>query len=56
MAYSAIINKKYGYVRIYAVKKSLKGNTNAVSKYVESLLQKYVLKGKKPSGSRGARR
>ncbi len=44
MAYMATINRKFSYVRIYAIKKKPSGNQNAFSKLVESLLQKYVVK------------
>lgn len=44
MAYMATINRKFSYVRIYVIKKKLSGNQNVLSKLVESLLQKYVVK------------
>lgn len=44
MAYQVRINKKFSYVRVYTVKKSLKGQSNALSRYVESFLQKHFSK------------
>ena len=47
MIYTVQINKPSNNVRIYVIKRSVKGNTNRLSKAVDSLLRKYVLK--KPS-------
>jgi len=44
--YSVNINKKFRNVRVYSIKKKIKGNTNAASRFVESLIQKYLLKEK----------
>ncbi len=49
MAYEVVINKKFNYVRLYNIKKSIKGEQNKVSKLATSLIDKYVL-GKKPQG------
>lgn len=47
MAYDVTINKKYNYVKLYNIKKSVKGDQNKISKIVSSLVDKYVL-NKKP--------
>ena len=47
MKYSVNINKKTSYIKVYTVKKRIKGDTNAVSKFVQSLIDKYITKGKR---------
>ncbi len=44
MKYEVVINKKFSYVKSYRILKSTKGNTNALSKAVQKLIDKYVLK------------
>ncbi len=44
--YSVNINKTVSYVKVYAIKKSIKGDTNKISRIVEDLIQKYLLKEK----------
>ena len=44
--YSVNINKKFRNVRVFTIKKKIKGNANAASKFVESLIQKYITKEK----------
>ncbi len=51
MAYEVIINKKYNHVKLYNIKKSVKGEQNEISKIVTSLVNKYLLK--KPSTGEG---
>ncbi len=42
--YFVNISRPVSNVRVYTIKKSLKGETNALSKFVLSLLDKYVTK------------
>ena len=44
MIYYVQISRPFNNVRVYVVKKSTKGTTNALSKAVDSLIKKYVLK------------
>ncbi len=45
MAYDVIVNKKFNNVRLYMVKKSVKGKgQNKMSKMLSTLVAKYVLK------------
>ncbi len=44
MIYSVHINRPFNNVRIYSIKKSVRGNTNAFSMKVDSLIKKYLLK------------
>ena len=44
MPYEVIINKKYTYVKLYNVVKSVKGEQNKLSKIMTDLVNKYVLK------------
>ncbi|MCL5008576.1 MAG: hypothetical protein M1156_01645 [Candidatus Marsarchaeota archaeon] len=44
MKYEVAINKKFSYVRSYKILKTAKGNSNVVSRYVQKLLDKYLLK------------
>lgn len=43
-AYKVAINNKFNNLRIYTIKKSVKGNTNAISRKVDALIRKYILK------------
>ena len=45
MIYSVHINRPFNNVRIYSVKKSISGNTNAFSRKVDSLIRRYLFKG-----------
>ena len=45
--YLVSINERIRNVRVYVVKKRISGNANAISRFVESLIQKYVLKEKR---------
>lgn len=51
MAYEVIINKKYNHVKLYNIKKSVKGEQNEISRIVTSLVNKYILK--KPGTGEG---
>ncbi len=45
MAYDVIVNKKFNNVRLYVVRKSVKGKEqNKISKMLSALVAKYVLK------------
>ncbi len=44
--YQVNINKKVSNVKVYTIKRSVKGDTNQISRIVESLIQKYLLKEK----------
>lgn len=44
--YLVNISKNVSNVRVYAIKKSIKGETNKISKIVDELIQKYLLKEK----------
>lgn len=46
MAYAVNVNKAVKNVKVFTVKKRIKNNPNALSKFVQSLIDKYVLKGK----------
>lgn len=46
MPYEITINKKFNNVRLYNIKKSVKGGQNEISKIVSSLVDKYILKKK----------
>jgi hypothetical protein len=49
--YLVNINRNISNVKVYTIKKSVKGETNKFSKVVESLIQKYILK-EKPEDSK----
>ncbi len=49
MPYEVVINKKFSHVKLYNIKKSVKGEQNEISKIVTALVDKYILK-KKPNG------
>ena len=49
MPYEVTINKKFTYVKLYKIVKSVKGEQNKISKMLTNLTAKYLLK-KKPSG------
>jgi hypothetical protein len=49
MAYDVVINKKFTHVKLFSIKKSVKGEQNKVSKLFTSLVYKYVLR-QKPEG------
>ncbi len=44
MAYEVVINKKYSYLKLYTIKKSIKGEQDKLSKMLTSLVEKYILK------------
>ncbi|MHB1830044.1 MAG: hypothetical protein ACYCO0_01495 [Candidatus Micrarchaeaceae archaeon] len=44
MIYSVHINRPSNNVRIYSIKKSVSGNTNAFSRKVDSMIKRYLLK------------
>jgi hypothetical protein len=44
--YSVNINKTISNVKVCVIKKSVRGDTNRLSKIVEALIQKYILKEK----------
>ena len=44
--YMVNINRTISNVKVYVIKKHMKGDTNKISKIVESLIQKYILKEK----------
>ncbi|MCL4365553.1 MAG: hypothetical protein M1569_00840 [Candidatus Marsarchaeota archaeon] len=50
MRYNAIVKKQFRYMKVYSIKRSVKGDQNAVSRYVSSLLDKYLLKKKPDAG------
>jgi hypothetical protein len=45
-SYEVIINKKFNHIKLYNIKRSIKGDQNKVSKFVSSLVDKYILKKK----------
>jgi len=45
--YSATVNRKFRYVRVYNVLKKVNQNTNAVSQFMEKFVDKYILKRNK---------
>ena len=50
MRYKAVVNRQFRYIRVYSIKKSVKGEQNAVSRYVSSLIDKYILKKNSNTG------
>lgn len=50
MRYNAIVKKQFRYMKVYDIKRSVKGDQNAVSRYVSSLIDKYLLKKKPGAG------
>ncbi len=44
MRYYVTVNKKYKYVRVYDITKRTNESTNRISKYVTSLINKFLLK------------
>jgi hypothetical protein len=47
MKYTFAINRKFSYVKTYRVVKRPDEQTNAISKLVQKLIDKYVLKSEK---------
>ncbi len=47
MKYTFAINRKFSYVKTYRVVKRPDEQTNAISKLVQKLIEKYVLKSEK---------
>lgn len=47
MKYTFAINRRFSYVKTYRVAKRPNEQTNAISKLVQQLINKYVLKGEK---------
>ncbi|MCL5675435.1 MAG: hypothetical protein M1611_02375 [Candidatus Marsarchaeota archaeon] len=47
MEYKFVVNKQYKYMRIYNIVKKVSGNPNIISKAIQSLVDKYIVK-KKP--------
>lgn len=45
--YSATVNKKFRYVKVYKIVKRVNQNTNAVSQFMEKFVDKYILKRNK---------
>ncbi len=46
MRYSAIVRKQFRYIKVYNIRKSIKSEQNALSKYVSSLIDRYIIKRK----------
>jgi len=44
MKYNVAINKRYQYIKVYTVLKKMQGNTNALSKLVSEMVEKYLIK------------
>ncbi len=44
--YLVNINRAISNVKVYVIKRHIKGDTNKISKMVDSLIQKYLLKEK----------
>ena len=44
--YFVNINRKITNVKVYTIKRSIKGETNKISRIVQSLIQKYLLKNR----------
>jgi hypothetical protein len=49
--YEVQIIKKFNNIKLYRIKKSVKGEQNQISKIVSSLVDKYVLKKKPGEGT-----
>lgn len=49
MRYQVTINRKFGYVKTYTIIKRANDQSNAFSRFVQDLINKYVLK----SGEKG---
>ncbi|MDE1767991.1 MAG: hypothetical protein KGH64_01250 [Candidatus Micrarchaeota archaeon] len=49
-AYEVTINKKFHYIRLYNIKRSIKGGQNQISKLLTALADKYILKKKAADG------
>ena len=50
MRYNAVVKRQFRYIKVYNIKKSVKESQNAVSKYVSSLIEKYITKKKSDAG------
>jgi hypothetical protein len=48
MVYEVLINKKYNYVKLFNIKRSMKTSQNTISKLGTTFINKYLLK--KPQG------
>ena len=46
MKYNVVVNKKFRYVKVYAIKKKINENTNFASKAFQKLVDRYLLKRK----------
>ena len=46
MAYEITVNKKFTYVKLYNILKSVKGGQNQISRKFSSLVDKYLFKNK----------
>ena len=46
MEYKFVVNRQYKYMRIYNIVKKVSGNPNIVSKIIQSLVDKYIVKKK----------
>ncbi len=50
MPYSVAINKKFRYIKAYTLVKKVNDQSNAISRTLQGLINKYLLK----SGEKGA--
>jgi hypothetical protein len=48
MKYYVNLNKKYSYVKVYRVIKKINENTNSLSRAVSGMVDRFILKRKKP--------
>ena len=46
MTYSISVKRKFKYVKTYRVIKRVNDQSNAISRFVQALLEKYLVKGK----------
>jgi hypothetical protein len=46
MQYSVSVKRRFKYVKTYRVIKRVNDQSNAVSRFVQALLEKYLVKGK----------
>ena len=47
MKYSPAVSRKFSYVRTYRVVRKVNDQSNAISRFVQGLIDKYVLKSDK---------
>lgn len=44
MAYEVLINKKFSHLKLYTIKKSIKGGQNKLSRMMTEFVEKYIVK------------